>query len=201
MGAALPDPGLHRVIVSLPGIDLDDLVPTCEVVRQEGFTLWSLATDQLDDLPGLMAVFGRRARIGIHGVTDVAQVAAAAEAGAAFVASPFVLPALVAVAPELPVILGGITPTELRTGFEAGAAAVQLIPTEAFGSAYSRTLPGLLDPVPVIATGRLERYQADLWLESGAVAVWPKDLVSLDLVSGDGLDGLRAKLQQWRLGD
>lgn len=201
MAAALPDPGVHQVIVSLPSIALDDLVPACEVIRQEGFKLWSLTTDQLDDLPGLLAVFGRRARIGVHGVTEVTQVAAAAEAGAAFVASPFLLPALVAVAPELPVILGGLTPTELKRGFEAGAAAVQLIPTEAFGSAYSRTLPGLLDPVPVIATGRLERYQADLWLESGATAVWPRDLVGLDLVSGDGLDGLRARLQQWRAGD
>jgi len=59
----------------------------------------------------------------------------------------------------------------------------------------------LMLPAPLIATGRLERYQAELWLEAGAAGVCPRELVGHELVSGDSLAGLRAKLQQWRLGD
>lgn len=201
MTPELPDFGPHEVIVSLPELELDDLVPACEVLCQEGFRLWSLSDDRAAELPGLLRLFGRRARIGVHGLTKPRQVVAAAEAGAAFAASAYLLPDLVAAAPELPVILGGITPSELHAGLVAGAAAVQLLPTEAFGTAYARTLPQLLRPAPLIASGRLERYQAELWLEAGAVAVWPSGLVNADLVLSESLDGLRVQLQQWRLGD
>ncbi len=201
MTPELPDLGQHDLIVSLPELEFEDLVPACEVLCQEGFRLWSLPADQLTGLAGLLRLFGRRARIGVHGVTRPAEAAAAAEAGAAFAASTYLLPALVAAAPDLPVILGGLTPSELHAGLAAGAAAVQLIPTEAFGTAFARALPQLLHPAPLIASGRLERYQAELWLEAGAVGVWPSELVTTELALGESLDGLRVKLQQWRLGD
>lgn len=201
MAPELPDLGVHQVIVSLPVIDADDQVGVCEVLCQEGFRLWSLPADRTDDLPALLRVFGRRAQAGVHAVTEPEQVVLAAAAGAAFAASSFLRPELVGAVSGLPVILGGLTPSELRSGLDAGAAAVQLVPSEAFGTAYARTLPEMLVPAPLIASGRLERYQAELWLEAGAAAVWPRELASHDLVSGDTLDGLRARLQQWRLGD
>ena len=192
---------MHDVIVSLPDIELDDLVPACEVLCQEGFRLWSVPVSRLDDLDGLLRLFGRRAKAGVHDVTEADHVVAAAQAGAAFAASTYLLPDLVDAAPELPVILGGLTPSELHAGIAAGAAGVQLVPTEAFGTAYARTLPELVQPASLIATGRLERYQAELWLEAGAVAVWPSGLVTATLASGESLDGLRVQLQQWRLHD
>ena len=201
MTPELPDLGLHEVIVSLPDIELDDLVAACEVLCQEGFRLWSMPIGRLDDLRSLLRLFGRRAKAGVHDVLEPRQVVAAAAAGAAFAASPYLLPDLVLAAPELPVILGGLTPSELHAGLAGGAAAVQLLPTEAFGTAYARTLPQLVPPGTLIATGRLERYQAELWLEAGAIAVWPSGLVSSSLASGESLDGLRVQLQQWRLND
>ncbi len=192
---------MHEVIVSLPDIELEDLVPACEVLCQENFRLWSVPVTRTDDLEALLRVFGRRAKVGVHDVTEADQVVAAAAAGAVFAASTYVLPELVAAVPELPVILGGLTPSELNAGMAAGAAGVQLVPTEAFGTAYARTLPDLVKPAPLIATGRLERYQAELWLEAGAVAVWPSALVTATLASQDSLDGLRVTLQQWRLHD
>lgn len=201
MVPSLPDLGVHSVIVSLPELDAEELVPACEVLCQEGFKLWTVAIGQLSALPTLQRLFGRRARIGVHGVTTPDEAVATAAAGAAFAASGFLLPELVAAAPGLPVILGGLTPTELRAGMAAGAAAVQLVPSEAFGTSYARILPELLSPYPLIASGRVERYQAELWLEAGGVAVWPRDLVEADVILGDSLDGLRATLQHWRLGD
>ncbi len=201
MASELPDLGVHSVIVGLPELDADNLLPACEVLCQEGFKVWSVAAGQLDELPALLKVFRRRARIGVHDVTEPGQVVAARDAGAAFAASGFLLPELVAAAPEFPVILGGMTPSELRAGIVAGAVAVQLIPTEAFGTSYARILPDLLSPSPLIASGRIERYQAELWLESGGAGVWPRQLVDPDAVLGDTLDDLRVTLQQWRLGD
>ena len=73
---------MHEVIVSLPDIELDDLVPACEVLCQEGFRLWSVTVARLDDLAGLLRLFGRRAKVGVHDVTEPDQVVAAAAAGA-----------------------------------------------------------------------------------------------------------------------
>lgn len=196
----LPDLGVHAVVVSLPDLDADELLPACEVLCQEGFTAWGVRMVQLPQLPALLRVFGRRARIGVQDATTPDDATAAARAGAAFVASPYLLPELVPAAQSLPVILGGMTPSELHAGMVAGAAAVQLVPSEAFGTSYARTLPALVEH-PLIASGRLERYQADLWLESGGIAVWPRQLVEPDAVLGDSLDDLRVTLQQWRLGD
>lgn len=197
----LPGLGLHSVIVGLPEVDADELVPACEVLCQEGFTLWTVAPTQLGQLSAVLGMFGRRARVGVRGVTEPAEVVAAASGGAAFAMSDFLLPALVEAVPGFPVVLGGLTPSELRAGAVAGAAAVQLVPSEAFGAGYLRILPQLLDERPVIASGKLERYQAELWLESGGLAVCPRDLVGPDAVLGETLDDLRVTLQHWRLGD
>lgn len=196
----MPPLGPNRVIATLPDYDAETLLPACEVLCQEGFTAWSLPFDRLAALAEIIAPFKRRARIGVHGVTTPAQTRKAAQAGAAFVASPYLVPSLPKAVPELPVILGGMTPTELRAGLAAGAAAVQLFPAEAFGSSLSRSLPRLLRYPNLLASGRLESYQVRMWLEAGAIGAWPNELFSDDLVVAESLDGLRSRLQDWRLG-
>lgn len=197
----LPDLGDHRVVLPLPPVDSDDLVAACEVAWQEGHRVWSLPIDLLDELPGLRTVFGRRARIGVHDLTTAAQASAAAEAGADLLASIYCLPEVVAAAGTVPVLLGGLTPQELRAGHLAGAAAVQVVPCDAFGTAYARGLPELVAEIPLLATGRLEHYQAEVWLSSGAIGVWPTNLLTADLVVDADLDAWRQACQRWRLGD
>lgn len=195
----LPSVGERRVIVNLPEFEREELLPACEVLCQEGFSTWSVPADRIAEVAGLRAMFGRRARIGIRSVTDSVQVKKAAEAGAAFAASDFCLPKLVKAVLGFPVILGGLTPTELRSGLEAGAAAVQVRPAEAYGADYARALPGLLGYPPLLVSGQVKRGLAMAWLEAGAVGIWPEQTVSDDLLVGPSLDGLRAHLHLWRM--
>jgi len=199
--AELPDLGEHQVVFSLPGADDDDLVAACEVLWQEGHRVWSVPPARIDDLAVLRTVFGRRALLGVHDLTDATQTAAAVAAGAGLLASVYCLPEVVAAADGVPVVLGGLTPQELRACHQAGASAVQVVPCEAFGTGYARGLPELVSEIPLLATGRLEHYQAALWLSSGALGVWPMHLVSSELVADDGLGELRTLAQRWRLGD
>lgn len=198
--AELPDLGDHRVILPLPAADADDLLAGCEVLWQEGHRVWSLPVGQLHELDVLGRVFGRRAVIGVHGITDSSQAGEAVAAGAHLVASIYCLPGMVEAAGSVPVVFGGLTPQELRTAHLAGASAVQVVPCEAFGTAYARGLPELVAEIPLIAAGRLEHYQAGLWLASGAVAVWPTGLVTADLMVDTDLGPLRALAQRWQLG-
>lgn len=202
MAIALPSLGAHRVITGLPEFsEPDEMLLTCELLCQEGFSTWSLPLERLAEVAGLLAAFGRRARIGIHGVTSAAQVRRVADSGAVFAASLFGLAKLVKAVPDFPVILGGLTPTELRSSLDAGAAAAQVIPAQAYSTAYARALPRLLGYPQLLASGRLEARTAALWLRAGAIGVWPSGMVGDDLLGESGLEALREHLQQWRLGD
>lgn len=198
--AELPDVGRHRVILTLPAVDLDDLVAACEVLWQEEHRMWALPVDRLDELAGLKAVFGRRAAIGICGLTTAEQAAAAVAEGATWLASIYPLAEVVEAAGDVPTVLGGLTPSELRLADLAGASAVQVVPADAFGSTYARELPSLIEEVPLLATGKLEHYQAELWLSAGAVAVWHPSLIAAPLVADTDLASLRALAQLWQLG-
>jgi 2-dehydro-3-deoxyphosphogluconate aldolase/(4S)-4-hydroxy-2-oxoglutarate aldolase len=197
--AELPELGPYRVILSLPAVDTDDLVAACEVLWQEGHRVWALPFDRLDELEALAAVFGRRAALGVFGLADPDDTATAVAAGASWLASQHPLAAVVEAAGDVPVVLGGLTPSELRLAHEAGASAVQVVPADAFGSSYARALPPLLDDIDLIATGRLEYYQAELWLASGALAVWHTGLIEPAQVVGADLGSLRSLAQRWQL--
>lgn len=200
MSVKLALPGRRQVILTLPSAGIDDLLPAGEVLAQEGFWTWALAPDALADLPALLHSFGRRVLIGVGGVERPGQVVEAAVAGAGFVASDFLLPELVGASPQLPVVLGGLTPSELRAGLVGGAAAVQVTPAGAYGD-EAVALPAMLGFPPLIASGELTPDQARGWLDSGAVAVWPRNLIGTELVTGASLGALRTLVRDWRLND
>lgn len=194
----IPPLGRHGILVSLPEIESSQLVSVCELLCQEGYTTWSVPAERLDTAVELMAVFGRRARFGASGVGDAATARRAAKAGAQFVASRVLAPKLVKAVPEVPVILGGATPSELLAGLDAGAAAVQLWPADSYSQLNAMELIGLLGGRPVIAAGELDQESASGWLRAGAVGVWPTGLIGEGIVEYGGLDGLREQLHWWR---
>ena len=201
MAVELPALGEHRVIVNLPTFEVEELLPACEILCQEGFTTWALPVERAGDLAALRAAFGRRAQFAISGVRQPADVRRAADAGAAFAASDLLAPRLVKAVPDFPLLLGGLTPTELRSALAAGAAGVQVVPAEAFAPDYAKALPALLGYPPLVATGRLTRSRALAWVESGAVGVWPQAVFAEHLALDLFLDELRAEIQTWRLAD
>lgn len=184
----------HRVIIELPSAELDDLVATGEVLLQEGLPVWVLPAGEIDRIEDLCGVFGRRAILGVRDVRLPGQVAAAQAAGAAFALSPFGFADLVG-GEGVPVALGGLTPHEI-----AGAArltgAVQVIPCDALGSMYARSLPALFPGVPLIATGRMERYLMALWLEAGVAAICPQGWLPAEEVSDHDLSRVRRRCRE-----
>ena len=73
-------------------------------------------------LPRLIAQFGEDADIGVGTVTNGEQVAAAVDAGAHYLVTPITDPALVDAANRaaVPIVPGGLTPTELFAAWRAG---------------------------------------------------------------------------------
>ncbi|HYI22063.1 MAG TPA: bifunctional 4-hydroxy-2-oxoglutarate aldolase/2-dehydro-3-deoxy-phosphogluconate aldolase, partial [Candidatus Limnocylindrales bacterium] len=101
------------------------------------------------------------------------QFDAARDAGADFGVSPMLdldlLPR--ALDASWPFIPGGLTPTELRAGWEHGATFMKLFPASAVGPQLIRELRGPLPEIEVIPTGGVDGSNATAFLEAGAVAV------------------------------
>jgi len=199
MPNTLPAFGTHPVIASLPGVDADALVAACEVMWQEGLRTWSVHIDHMEALATLRGPFGRRAVVGVHGVTKASQGTAAAATGAGFVATAWVVRGLVRASGDVPVIAGGLTPSEVVAAGASGAAAVQVVPASALSPGYAYELPGIVGDLPLIATGDFSPEEAAEWLVAGAVGVWTTGLASAEAVTAADLDRLRSDCQAWQL--
>lgn len=167
----------HRVVVEFPRGGVADWVALGEVLLQEGLGAWALPAELLPLLPEVLALFGFRARVGVCGVTDADGVRAAVAGGAHFVLSPVSGPDLVTAAGEVPLLGGALTPSEVADAARAGADAVLVCPADALGTAYARTLPPMFPGVRLVPWGRLERYQAEMWLNAGAAGVVVGDVI------------------------
>lgn len=112
--------------------------------------------------------------IGAGTLRTVGEVEAAIAAGAAFLFSPHTDFRLIraAMRQNIPIVTGALTPTEIVTAWQAGAACVKVFPIQAVGGAsYIQSLQEPLSEIPLIPTGGVTIENAAEFIESGAIAV------------------------------
>lgn len=127
--------------------------------------------DVLDYLRMAAAVDG--AVVGVGTVLHADQAEAAIDNGARFLVTPGVRAEVAAVAAErdIPVVMGALTPTEVLTALDLGAAAVKIFPARALGPGYLKDLRGPFPDVALIPSGGVNAGNAAEFLANGAVAV------------------------------
>jgi 2-dehydro-3-deoxyphosphogluconate aldolase/(4S)-4-hydroxy-2-oxoglutarate aldolase len=139
--------------------------------------LAELATTDLARAPGAV--------VGVGTVHTAEQAGDAIDAGARFLVTPSVSEgvARVAAARDVPVVMGALSPTEVRAAVDLGAAAVKIFPARAVGPDYLRDLHGPFPGIPLIPSGGVNAGNAAAYLRAGAVAVTAgTDVVAPDLV-------------------
>lgn len=112
--------------------------------------------------------------IGTGTLLDETQLRDAIAAGAQFLFTPHVAPNLIqiAVAQNVPMIPGALSPTEIVSAWQAGASSVKVFPVQALGgAAYIQSLQAPLSNIPLIPTGGVTLENALSFLTAGAVAV------------------------------
>jgi 2-dehydro-3-deoxyphosphogluconate aldolase / (4S)-4-hydroxy-2-oxoglutarate aldolase len=78
----------------------------------------------------------------------------------------------VAVAQNIPIIPGTLTPTEIVTAWNYGASCVKVFPVQCVGGInYIKSLQGPLSHIPLIPTGGINIQNAKDFLDAGAIAV------------------------------
>jgi 2-dehydro-3-deoxyphosphogluconate aldolase/(4S)-4-hydroxy-2-oxoglutarate aldolase len=118
-----------------------------------------------EDVEGLL--------IGAGTVLDEQAAYAAIMAGASFLVTPVLAPGVVeqGLRYGVPVICGGMTPTELFHAHSLGCEMVKVFPAGALGPGFLKDLRGPLPQLGLIPTGGIQVSNVAAFLEAGAVAV------------------------------
>ncbi len=154
-------------------------IRTVELTLTTPGILTDLAAADLSRVP--------EAVLGVGTVLTTEQAEDAIDAGARFLVTPCVSEgvARTAAARDVPVIMGALSPTEVRAALTLGAAAVKIFPARAVGPDYLRDLHGPFPGIPLIPSGGVNAGNAAAYLRAGAVAVTAgTDVVAPDLVDG-----------------
>jgi 2-dehydro-3-deoxyphosphogluconate aldolase/(4S)-4-hydroxy-2-oxoglutarate aldolase len=111
--------------------------------------------------------------IGAGTVLDREAAKASVAAGAAFLVAPNTDPELIrwAAGEGVPMFPGAMTPSEIVTAWNAGAAAVKVFPASVLGPTFLREVRGPLPQIPLIPTGGVNADTARPLLDAGAVAI------------------------------
>jgi 2-dehydro-3-deoxyphosphogluconate aldolase / (4S)-4-hydroxy-2-oxoglutarate aldolase len=111
--------------------------------------------------------------LGMGTVLSADQARAAIDAGAKFLVTPGIRADVARVAADTatPVIMGALTPTEVLTAFDLGAAAVKIFPASALGPRYFNDLRGPFPDAALIPSGGVTADNAAEFLANGAIAV------------------------------
>lgn len=144
-------------------------------LRQAGLTVFEI-TMTIPDAPGLIRELARDPAllIGAGTVADAATAQACLEAGARFIVAPWVDATLAAPCRKhgALLMLGAITPTEVRAARAAGADVVKIFPAaSAGGPAHIRALASVFPAVAFCPTGGVAAGNVAAYLAAGAAFV------------------------------
>lgn len=175
--ASTLDQLLAAKIVAIVRLDnYDQSQEVAEALIEGGITALEFTltgSGALEAISKTRASLGDAAQVGVGTVLTPEAAESAINAGAQFVVTPAVRPAVIGVcrARGVPSLCGALTPTEILTAHEAGAEMIKIFPARAFGPQYIRDvlapLPGLL----LAPTGGIDASNARAYLDAGAAAV------------------------------
>ncbi|EJJ0549115.1 2-dehydro-3-deoxy-6-phosphogalactonate aldolase [Cronobacter sakazakii] len=163
------------LIAILRGITPDEAHDHVAAVIDAGFEAVEIPLNSPDwrtSIAAMVNAFGDRALIGAGTVLKPEQVDELAEMGSKLVVTPNIQPEVIrrAVSYGMTVCPGCATATEAFNAIEAGAQALKIFPSAAFGPDYIKALKAVLPPeIPVFAVGGVTPENLAVWLNAGCV--------------------------------
>jgi 2-dehydro-3-deoxyphosphogluconate aldolase / (4S)-4-hydroxy-2-oxoglutarate aldolase len=192
-----------KVIAVLRTSQVSALAPVCDVLVEEGILSLELTLTTpglLDALPELIDRYADAADVGVGTIRTESEAERALDCGAQYLVTPTMNLSVVklAVTRQTAVFPGGLTPTELAAGWEAGATAVKIFPAETVGAAYLKHLRGPFPDLQAVPSGGVDLDATREWLAAGAAAVSVGRPLLGDALEGGELSGLRDRCRAMR---
>lgn len=164
-----------RVVPVVRTHSLDHARTVVAWLREAGITVFEI-TMTIPDAPKLIAELAADPTllVGAGTVPDVATAEACLAAGASFLVAPWVDPALSAPCRKrgAALLLGAVTPTEIRAALAAGADAVKIFPaSSAGGPGHIKALASVFPGVTFCPTGGIGPADVAKYLAAGAAFV------------------------------
>lgn len=164
----------QKVVALIRADSADSLVDCARALAAGGLHAIELTMTT----PGALEMVGRVSRelpdalLGLGTVLDAETARAGIQAGAKFLVTPAVRPAVIAVCRELdvPVLSGALTPTEACTAWDLGADVIKIFPAEFFGPAYIKSLKAPFPRMEFLPTGGVTPETVGDFLRAGAFA-------------------------------
>lgn len=187
-----------RVVAVLRAAHASDYAPVIEALQRGGVLSIELTLSTpgvWDELPRLQERFGDALEIGVGTVTAATEAEIALDLGAAYLVTPVTDPDVITagVRRGVPVYPGGLTPTELHTGWKLGATAVKVFPASTVGPGYVSQLRGPFPDIQVIPSGGVNIDDVPGWIRAGALAVSLGGPLLGDAFKGGDLQELTAR--------
>ncbi len=166
----------HRAIAVIRASDMQLAVKMAMAVASGGMQLIEITwnTHRPGELISQLRAELPNCVIGTGTLFNVQQLQEAIACGAQFLFTPHVDVAMIqaALAKNVPIIPGALTPTEIVTAWTQGASCVKVFPVQAVGGVnYIKSLQGPLGHIPLIPTGGVTPDNAEDFIQAGAIAV------------------------------
>jgi len=178
------------IIPVIRAASADAAVAVAEALLQAGLTVAEITMTVPNAIEAIAAVtkrFPGTVLVGAGTVTDAETARRAVDAGAEFIVTPCLVPAVIEAAQRagVAVLPGALTPTEVFEAFRSGGDMVKVFPVQAVGgAAYLRALRGPFPDIPLVPTGGVTLENIAEMFNAGAAAVG----VGTELISKDALD-------------
>jgi 2-dehydro-3-deoxyphosphogluconate aldolase/(4S)-4-hydroxy-2-oxoglutarate aldolase len=192
-----------KVIAVLRASNVSAIAPVCDVLVEEGILSLELTLTTpglFDALSELIDRYRNAADVGVGTILTEPEARRALDCGAQYLVTPTMnLPVVkLAVERRVAVFPGGLTPTELGAGWEAGATAVKIFPAETVSAGYLKHLRGPFPDLEAMPSGGVDLDATRQWLAAGAVAVSIGGPLLGDSLKGGDLSALRDRCRAVR---
>lgn len=163
------------LIAILRGVQPDEALAHVGAVIEAGFDAVEIPLNSPrweQSIPAVVEAYGEKALIGAGTVLKPEQVDQLAEMGCRLIVTPNIQPEVIrrAVGHGMTVCPGCATASEAFAALDAGAQALKIFPSSAFGPDYIKALKAVLPAdVPVFAVGGVTPDNLAQWISAGCV--------------------------------
>lgn len=164
------------VVAVIRADDPSDLVDVARALAKGGVTFVEITLTvprALAVIEQAVAALKDEVVIGAGTVLDAETARAAILAGAGYIVSPALRPAVIETCRRYDVACmpGSMTPTEVLEAWELGADVVKIFPAGVGGPQFFKDLKGPFPYIELMPTGAVNRETAPKFIEAGACAV------------------------------